>query len=365
MPRFNNDLFGKNYPTRPGFYADGCTHDPSKTIPILKEYEISNKFEPMRRPGFVPQPRRKFVYDFDQLMADNILKFGTKVHIDDAQFSHTFRNEEGKLETKNLTQLSFDVSSKLSELRKITESATNAPLNEKMEILNDLIAEIAGKFALLSKMDMNNISKIVSAMGDKITSYKDLGLSRYLTSEGFKFSLLDPENRLTLFLSKMLTERKYIGKKYNDVLVTDNNELARFMSENPNSLYDMLTLDMVKNISWVDVAKRLTKNGFNGLIDDDEYDDHPNNSAEEQKKQDTIIRKNQDKEKKTTILNKELDKLRKNKSDIETKLKTKPVLKKSGLPSEPDQLKMNNLNEKLSDINIEIQKKEGERINLM
>jgi hypothetical protein len=176
MVKNTNDLFGKNYPTRPGAsVADKCSHDPSKTVYKPREPKPSHKFDRMMRPGLTAQPPSKHIYDFEQLRAEDILKFGTKVHIDDKQFEHTFKDENGQTVTKNLTELSYEVGQKLSELQEITKLGDNAPLDDKMNILNTMIDEIRGKFAMLSPDDMKNISKIVAAMGDKLEYAENLG----------------------------------------------------------------------------------------------------------------------------------------------------------------------------------------------
>jgi hypothetical protein len=291
------DLFGKNYPTRPGgrMFEKCSNNDNIKSIILPSGRNKDNNFDSLRRPGLTAQPPSKIIYDFDIEQANAIIKYGTKVHIDDKQFQHTFKDENGVLVTKNLSELSFDVSKKLSELQEITKTSANQPLNEKMELLNEMINEIKGKFAILSVTDMKNISKIITAMGDKLENPENIGLPRYLTSGGFESELKNDESRMTLFLAVKLKKFNYIATKSNsNNTIADNDELQRYMLNNAGAIYDLHKLIVYKNVSWDSLKAIMSKPDGGGKIDGYEFDDHPNtnmNIATQTKKaQDAVQR---------------------------------------------------------------------------
>jgi hypothetical protein len=271
------DFFGKNYqPRRGASFNDGCSQKASDFN--YKPQAPRDLTEPhrMRRPGAIKQPQPEFNFSFERMAADNILKYGTKVHIDDSQLEHTYTDENGQSQTKKLAELSFDVSTKLSELQKITALGSNVPLDDKMNVLNTMIDEIRGKFDVLSGLDMKNISKIIKYMGDEMKKASDLQLPDFLTQNGFANEVLDNEARLTLWLAKQSNTYGYMATHgLAKTKLTTNKELADFIRNDPRVLYDTFTLEItLKDWNKVGDDMKLPKNSGK-LIDGYEYDAHP------------------------------------------------------------------------------------------
>jgi hypothetical protein len=172
--------------------------------------------------------------------------------------------------------LSFDVSTKLSELQKITALGSNVPLDDKMNVLNTMIDEIRGKFDVLSGLDMKNISKIIKYMGDEMKKASDLQLPDFLTQNGFANEVLDNEARLTLWLAKQSNTYGYMATHgLAKTKLTTNKELADFIRNDPRVLYDTFTLEItLKDWNKVGDDMKLPKNSGK-LIDGYEYDAHP------------------------------------------------------------------------------------------
>ena len=281
--KFNmkDSLFGKNYPTRRGASSsDKCSYKKSKTPYKPPKPRNLNELG-IQRPGFTYQTPLKYVYDFDRMRADEIFKFGTKV--DNRQLmTHTFKDADGKEVTKNISELSYEVSQKLTELQEIAKTGNNTSIEDKMIILNTMIEEINNKFRLLSKKDMVNISNIVSIMGDNLKYAKNIGLPRYLTPAGFAEEVKDREARMTLFLAGKFKEFGYlatIGRS--NVKIYDTDELNRVMVSTPKALYDLDKLVIYTTLSWKKIGDNLKKAGNSGKIDGYEYDDHPKTEREE------------------------------------------------------------------------------------
>ena len=275
--KFNmkDSLFGKNYPTRRGASSsDKCSYKKSKTPYKPPKPRNLNELG-IQRPGFTYQAPLKYVYDFDKMRADEIFKFGTKV--DNRQLmTYTFKDADGKEVTKNISELSYEVSQKLSELQEIAKTGNNTSIDDKMLILNTMIEEINNKFRLLSKKDMVNISNIVSIMGDNLTFAKNIGLPRYLTSAGFAAQMRDREARMTFFLAAKFKKFGYlasIGKSSRRIETTEG--LANYMNNNPIALYDLDNLVIYSTLRWNKVGDMIKKAGNSGKIDGYEYDDHP------------------------------------------------------------------------------------------
>jgi hypothetical protein len=286
-----NNLFGKSYSTRPGgSLSDKCPHDITKFNNPSRTPRDLTELHRIRRPGSVVQPPSVHVIDFDMMKANDILKYGTKVQLGDKQLlEHTYEDENGQLQTKKLSELSFDLSKKLSELHKITALGSNVPLDDKMNVLNTMIQEISGKFNVLSSSDMKNISRIVHYMGDDLKTAENINLPRFLTSKGFAKELKDDEARMTMFLSGKLEDGYLATKGQSNTKIIANEELIRYM-ENPTALYNLDKLIVVTTPDWNTVKVTMNRPENRGQkIDGYEYDDHPNTlslkTRSEEKKQ--------------------------------------------------------------------------------
>jgi hypothetical protein len=283
-----NNLFGKSYSTRPGgSLSDKCPHDITKfNNPPRTPRDLTERHR-IRRPGLVVQPPSVHVIDFDMMKADDILKYGTKVQLGDKQLlEHTYEDENGKLQTKKLSELSFDLSKKLSELYKITALGSNVPLNDKMDILDTMTQEIKGKFDILTPTDMKNITKITEYMGDDLKDEGDLGLPRFLTSKGFTDEL-NSDVRLSIWISKQFDKTKYLATvgQSNSIKITTSDELIDYMAKNPKALYNINTLKVFTSQSWAAIGKSMAKNENLGQkIDGYEYDQHPKTLSSQSKK---------------------------------------------------------------------------------
>jgi hypothetical protein len=311
------DFFGKNYqPRRGASFNDGCSQKASDFN--YKPQAPRDLTEPhrIRRRGAIRQPEPEFNFSFERMAADNILKYGTKVHIDDSQLKHTYTDENGQSQTKKLSELSFDVSTKLSELQKITALGSNVPLDDKMNVLNTMINEIRGKFALLSGLDMKNISQIIKYMGDEMKKARDLQLPDYLTQKGFETEVLDNEARLTLWLAKQFNTYGYMATHgLARTKLTTNQELADFIRNDPRVLYNTYTLEITVG-DWTKVGDdmKLPKNSGK-LIDGFEYDAHPQtnalNAAKAQRVADEVSRIEKKQQEQKDRDNKEQEKIEK------------------------------------------------------
>jgi hypothetical protein len=274
-----NNLFGKSYSTRPGgSLSDKCPHDITKfNNPSRTPRDLTERHR-IRRPGSVVQPPSVHVIDFDMMKADDILKYGTKVQLGDKQLlEHTYEDENGQLQTKKLSELSFDLSKKLDELQKITSLGSNVPLDDKMDILDTMTQEIKGKFDILNPTDMKNITKITKYMGDDLKDEGDLGLSRFLTSKGFTEEL-NSDVRLSIWLSNQFEKTKYLATvgQSNTIKILTPKNLIDYMAKNPKALYNINTLKVFSSQTWDAVGKSMAKNENLGQkIDGYEYDQHP------------------------------------------------------------------------------------------
>jgi hypothetical protein len=324
-----NNLFGKSYSTRPGgSLSDKCPHDITKfNNPSRTPRDLTEQHR-IRRPGSVVQPPSVHVIDFDMMKANDILKYGTKVHIDDSQAQHTFTDENGNPQTKKLAELSFDVSTKLSELQKITALGSNVPLDDKMNILNTMIQEISGKFDVLSGLDMKNISQIIKYMGDEMKRASDLQLPDFLTQNGYANEVLDNEARLTLWLAKQSTTYGYMATHgLAKTKLTTNEELSKFIKSDPRVLYNLNTLEItLPDWGKLDVIMKMPKNSGK-LIDGFEYDAHPQtnalNAAKAQRVADEVTRIEKKQQEQKDRENKEQEKKEKKEQEQKEKKEKK------------------------------------------
>jgi hypothetical protein len=306
-----NNLFGKSYSTRPGgSLSDKCPHDITKfNKPPRTPRDLTEQHR-IRRPGSVVQPPSVHVIDFDMMKANDILKYGTKVHIDDRQLEHTYEDENGQLQTKKLAELSFDVSTKLSELQKITALGSNVPLDDKLNLLNTMIQEISGKFTKLTRPDMKNISKITDYMGDELKNPSDIDMPDYLTLSGFAKELLDDNGeRLTLWLAKQSTNFGYMASHgVSNTKIYESNKLAQFMAETPKALYNLKSLEITLK-DWDGVGGDMRKPKNSGKrIDYFEYDAHPRTKENIDNKEEKQEKKQEQEQKRERISAEKLNK---------------------------------------------------------
>jgi hypothetical protein len=265
-----NPLFGKNYGVRPGakIMMEKNPNAKNPKIVMPKPRNKDNYWDSIMRPGAIVQDQIKKVYDFDKIRANDIFKFGQKVHLDDKQFNYSFTDKDGKIVTKGLTELNYDIHKKLEELKLVTASGVIQSIEQRMGIVNALDAEMAGKVKELTGNDLNNIRVILNNLGEEIKSPQDVGIkTRYVTYDYFVAHQVE----LAMFLAsqskgKSLTTFK--GKAQDGI-----ESMGFFKGNKSKTVLDLHDSSFHLFQSWAQLEKEIIKHP--GLVDGYEYDDHP------------------------------------------------------------------------------------------
>jgi hypothetical protein len=273
-------LFGKAYNVRPGGRTmmvknNNLKHPKIGSLPVRDQ---NKSFGAVRRPGSIIQDPIPKIYDFDKMRKDDIFKFGTRVNLGQ-QLDFTYKESDGTVVTKKLSELSYDAGKKLEELKAISETGNNKGLEEKMELLNTLVGEISGKFNILTTDDMLNVGKILSNMGEKIVLPADVGIdTRYLTQKGYENLKKDADGyaNLVLFLGNKIMVMKYLAKTTSETFIQTTKEFDDYFEEKGKKrIFDLNTITFMTYESWKKLGLMIQKPGRNGLIDYFEFDNHP------------------------------------------------------------------------------------------
>jgi hypothetical protein len=358
-----SQIFGKSYNVRPGARTMQVKNPNLKNPKIgsLPVRDQNKSFGAVRRPGSIIQDPIPKIYDFDKARKDDIFKFGTKVNLGN-QLDFTFKESDGTVVTKKLSELSYDAGKKLEELKAIS-AVGNKGLEEKMELLNTLVGEITGKFEMLSNNDMFNISKILTNMGEKIVLPADVGLqTRYLTQKGYEDLKNNAEDfdKFIIYLAGKLDLNKRIATRTDESAIKTNQELSEYFEEKQGEtrIMDLVTMKFFTFSSWRNLQTQIYRSGRDGLLDGVEYDDHPitkslqikrtaaasNKKIEDDKKlaklREPVLKEIEEEEENLFEVNAEIMESKKNIIDFQNVLKTTEIKLKK-LKDEKEILKKN------------------------